>query len=158
MSKEENPVRRWFQSTSNRTFIAYPLLLATIEVTLHRGMIAVNPWAVPLLALGYLQYKLVGSYRSQMGGGGPGLSVPPQRLVTGGPYRFVRNPMYLGHLIFLAGLALVLRSWAGAALLAANAVWFHRRVLGDEAHLAQLFGTDYAAYAARVKRWIPGIL
>ena len=158
MSNADNPVLRWFQSTSNRTFVAYPLLLATIELALHRDTFAVNTWALPLLAWGYLQYKLVGAYRSRMGGGGPGLSVPPQRLVTGGPYRFARNPMYLGHLIFLAGLALALRSWTGGALLAANAVWFHRRVLGDEARLAQLFGADYATYAARVKRWIPGVV
>ena len=158
MSKAANPVWRWFQSTSNRTFVAYPLMLAAIELAIHRGAIAVNPWATPLLAWGYLQYKLVGIYRSRMGGGGPGLSVPPQRLVTEGPYRLVRNPMYLGHLIFLAGLALVLRSWIGAALFVAQVVWFQQRVVGDEARLAQLFGADYAAYAARVKRWIPGVV
>ena len=158
MSNGQNPVLRWLRSTSTKTFVVYPLILAAIELALQQGTIAVNPRALPLLAWGYLQYKLVGTYRSQMGGGGPGLAVPPQRLVTGGPYRWVRNPMYLGHLIFLAGLALALRSWVGAALLAANVVWFHRRVLGDEARLAQLFGVDYATYAARVKRWIPGVV
>jgi protein-S-isoprenylcysteine O-methyltransferase Ste14 len=35
--------------------------------------------------------------------------------------------------------------------------WFHRRVIGDEARLSELFGEEYSAYTRRVKRWIPGI-
>lgn len=151
-------VRRWLKSTSNRTFVVYPLLVVAVEWALHRSAPVIAPWALPLLAWGYLQYRFVGAYRLRLGGGGPGLSVPPERLVTDGPYRFTRNPMYLGHLIFLAGLALLLRSWFGAVLFAAHAVWFQRRVVRDEAHLREQFGTRYVAYAARVKRWIPGVV
>ena len=39
-------------------------------------------------------------------GDATGMDVPPQRIISQGPYRFTRNPMYLGHLIFMAGLAL----------------------------------------------------
>jgi len=77
--------------------------------------------------------------------------------VVRGPYRYTRNPMYLGHLIFFAGLALTLDSWLGAALFAFHAVWFDRRARGDEARLAQLFGQPYRDYRSRVKRWVPGI-
>jgi protein-S-isoprenylcysteine O-methyltransferase Ste14 len=63
--------------------------------------------------------------------------------------------MYLGHLIFMLGLALTFRSWLALAILVVNAVWFDRRVRGDEAHLEKMFGADYLAYKARVKRWIP---
>ena len=66
--------------------------------------------------------------------------------------------MYLGHLIFMAGLALTFWSWFALILFAARAVWFHARVLRDEARLEGLFGAEYAAYRARVKRWIPGVL
>jgi protein-S-isoprenylcysteine O-methyltransferase Ste14 len=38
-----------------------------------------------------------------------------------------------------------------------NAIWFHRRVLDDEARLRALFGAQYTDYQARVKRWIPGV-
>ncbi|MGZ5084655.1 MAG: methyltransferase family protein, partial [Usitatibacter sp.] len=76
-----------------------------------------NPWGLALLAWGYLQYKWVGAYRTRLGGGGPGVSVPPERIVAEGPYRFVRNPMYLGHLIFFAGIAVTLGSWLAAAVL-----------------------------------------
>jgi protein-S-isoprenylcysteine O-methyltransferase Ste14 len=148
----------WLSSTSKRTFVLWPVLLLGAEGALQQGVPQVEPWALPLLAWGYLQYHLVGRYRLRQGGGGPGISIPPERLVTGGPYRFCRNPMYLGHLIFLAGLALSLRSWLAAAVFVFNAVWFDRRVRADEARLAELFGEPYRDYAARVRRWIPGIL
>ena len=149
---------KWLSSTSNRTFVLWPVLLFCAEAALQQGIPRIEIWALPLLAWGYLQYYLVGRYRVREGGGGPGLSVPPERLVTGGPYRYTRNPMYLGHLVFLAGLALALRSWLGALVLVLHAAWFHRRVKGDEARLAALFGGPYRDYAARVRRWIPGIL
>jgi protein-S-isoprenylcysteine O-methyltransferase Ste14 len=51
---------------------------------------------------------LVGRFRTHLGGGGPGFGVLPDRIVEDGPYRYVRNPMYLGHLIFMLGLAVTL--------------------------------------------------
>ena len=149
---------KWLSSTSNRTFVLWPLLLYCAESAIQQGVPRIELWGLPLLAWGYLQYHLVGRYRLREGGGGPGLSVPPERLVTGGPYRCCRNPMYLGHLIFLAGLALALRSWLGAVVLVLHAAWFQGRVKGDEQRLAALFGEPYRDYAARVRRWIPGIL
>jgi protein-S-isoprenylcysteine O-methyltransferase Ste14 len=149
---------RWLSSTSNRTFVLWPVVLLCVEAALQRGVPRIQLWALPLLAWGYLQYRLIGNYRSREGGGGPGLSIPPERLVTGGPYRFCRNPMYLGHLIFLAGIAVALDSWLAAAVFVFHAAWFDRRVRDDEARLSALFGDPYRAYLARVKRWIPGLL
>jgi protein-S-isoprenylcysteine O-methyltransferase Ste14 len=148
---------RWLKSTSNRTFIVWPVALYAIEAAIQRGVPVIHAWALPLLAWGYLQYKWVGRYRTRLGGGGPGLSVPPERIVQQGPYRFVRNPMYLGHMIFFAGLALVLGSWIAAAVLAFHVVWFDRRAREDEAHLESIFGEPYREYRRRVKRWLPGI-
>jgi hypothetical protein len=151
-------LRRWLRSTSNRTFIAWPLALLAAEALLQRGMPEVHGWGIAVLAWGYLQYRLVGNYRSRLGGGGPGISVPPDRIVEAGPYRWVRNPMYLGHLIFFAGIALTLGSWIALAVLAFHVFWFDRRVREDEAHLASLFGDPYRDYCRRVKRWIPGVV
>ena len=148
---------RWLGGTSNRTFIAWPLALVLLEAAIQRGAPQVNPWGLPLLAWGYLQYKLVGVYRARLGGGGPGVSVPPDRIVDRGPYGWVRNPMYLGHLVFFAGLALTLQSWVAAAVFAFHTLWFDRRVREDESRLEALFGEPYRAYRARVKRWIPGV-
>jgi protein-S-isoprenylcysteine O-methyltransferase Ste14 len=149
---------RWFRSTSNRTFVLWPIALLCAEAALQNGLPRIEPWALPLLAWGYMQYRLVGNYRLKEGGGGPGISIPPERLVTGGPYRFCRNPMYLGHLIFLGGLAFALGSWLAAAVLVFHAAWFDRRVRDDEARLTALFGDPYREYLARVKRWIPRLL
>ena len=85
------------------------------------------------------------------------MDTPPERLVTSGPFALCRNPMYLGHIIFLAGLALSLQSWLAAALAAGTAVWFQFRVRRDERRLAERFGEPYRQYCARVKRWVPAL-
>ena len=158
MSAAGRAAARWLSSTSNRTFVLWPILLYCAETALQQGIPWIEIWGLPLLAWGYLQYRLVGNYRLREGGGGPGLSIPPERLVTAGPYRYCRNPMYLGHLIFLAGLAIALDSWLAAAVLVFHAAWFDRRVRDDETRLTALFGDPYREYLARVKRWIPGLL
>lgn len=148
----------WLRSTPNRTFVLYPLCVVAVELIHQGGSLAVVPWGVPLLAWGYLQYRLVGRYRLGIAKGGPGLATPPEQLVVDGPYGYVRNPMYLGHLIFLLGLAITFWSWLALALFAVHVVWFDRRARGDEASLAIRFGAPYADYKARVKRWIPGVV
>jgi len=158
VTRSSGAAMRWLRSTSNRTFVLWPIVLLAAEAAIQQGVPRIQFWALPLLAWGYLQYRLIGNYRSREGGGGPGLSIPPERLVTGGPYRFCRNPMYLGHLIFLAGLAFALDSWLAAAVLVFHAAWFDRRVRDDEGRLTALFGDPYREYLARVKRWVPGLL
>jgi protein-S-isoprenylcysteine O-methyltransferase Ste14 len=106
---------------------------------------------------GYLQYRLCGLFRIKHGGGGPGLETPPQRLVATGPYAYTRNPMYLGHIIYLIGLSLTLQSWFATAITIAVALWFHARVRGDERKLAEQLGQPYIEYTESVKRWVPGL-
>lgn len=151
-------LQRWLGRTPVQTFILCPLAVAAFELALHRGRLSIVPWGVPLLAWGYLQYLLVGRYRLPRSGGSAGMEVPPERIITAGPYRYTRNPMYLGHLIFLAALAVFFWSWFALILLVLRAAWFHRRVLHDEARLESIFGDEYRTYRARVKRWIPGVL
>jgi protein-S-isoprenylcysteine O-methyltransferase Ste14 len=148
----------WLGRTPVQTFILCPLAVIGFELALRGQGIAIVRWGLPLIAWGYLQYRLVGRYRLRQGGGGPGMAAAPQRIVAQGPYRYTRNPMYLGHLIFMLGLALTFWSWFGLILFAARAAWFQHRVLGDEARLAASFGAEYAAYRARVKRWVPGVI
>jgi protein-S-isoprenylcysteine O-methyltransferase Ste14 len=150
-------LRGLLERTPLRTFVIYPLCVIAFELAIRRGNLAIVPWGTPLLAWGYLQYRLTGHYRVGHGGGGPGITVPPEHLVEDGLYAYTRNPMYLGHLIFMLGLAVTFWSWFALILFAVNAIWFHRRVLDDEARLLKLFGTPYADYQARVKRWIPGV-
>jgi len=149
---------RWLKRTPVQTFVLCPLAVIVAELALHRGALTLVPWGVPLLAWGYLQYFLVGRYRLPQAGGSQGMEVPPDRIIATGPYRYTRNPMYLGHLIFMLGLALTFWSWFALLLLVARAAWFHRRVLHDEQRLRARFGADYAAYRKQVHRWIPGVL
>lgn len=99
---------RWLSRSPVQTFILCPLLVVAFELVRRRGELTIEPGGVVLLAWGYLQYLLVGRFRTHLGGGGPGFGVLPDRIVEDGPYRYVRNPMYLGHLIFMLGLAVTL--------------------------------------------------
>lgn len=129
-----------------------PALVATERLARRRG---VRPAWLPLLAWGAAQYHLTGRYRLRHGGGPPGMSQGyPERLVTSGPYAWSRNPMYLGHLVFLAGLVPASRSPVAVAAFAAAVPWFRARVRRDEERLTRLFGEEYRAYLARVPRWI----
>lgn len=150
-------MRNRLGSTSFRTFLLYPVVLVAWELAINRGKLNLEPAFLPLLAWGYLQYHLIGKYRIRRGGGGPGMDTPPERLVTTGPFAWCRNPMYLGHVIFLVGLTLTLQSALAAAITAYTVVWFQFRVARDERRLAERFGQPYLDYKARVRRWIPGL-
>ena len=153
-----NSLKGWLKKTPRRTFVLYPGCIIAIELIIHRGSLVIVPWGIPFLLWGYLQYRLSGQYRTAHGGGGPGLDVPPSRVVDTGIYAYTRNPMYLGHLIFLSGLAITFWSVPALMLLLANIFWFNKRVLGDEAHMETRFGSKYLAYSGKVKRWIPWLL
>jgi len=82
----------------------------------------------------------------------------PQRasaLVTGGIYRFTRNPMYAGMALLLTGWAVVLSAlWAFLGP-AAFVLYINRfQIAPEERALRALFGEAWSAYAARVRRWL----
>jgi hypothetical protein len=149
-------IAKLLRRTPLRTFVLYPLLTIAWEFLIH-GRLDLHPIFLPLMAWGYLQYRLCGVYRRRRGGGGPGIETPPERLVLSGPYAYTRNPMYLGHIIFLAGLALTLHSPVAAAIAVATAIWFHVRVRRDETRLVERWGEAYRRYLSITKRWIPGL-
>ncbi|HXT71977.1 MAG TPA: methyltransferase [Vicinamibacterales bacterium] len=79
---------------------------------------------------------------------------PPVHLVTSGPYRRSRNPMYVAMSILILGWALAFHStailWYALVMVGA----FHARILlGEEPRLARVFGEAWTAYRARVPRW-----
>src|SRR5271156_466887 len=91
-----------------------------------------------------------------IGRGTPAPFAPPRRLVIRGPYRFVRNPMYIGAALALAGAALFYKSAPLVAYAAAFLVICHLFVLAyEEPRLRRTFGADYEAYCQRVRRWWP---
>jgi protein-S-isoprenylcysteine O-methyltransferase Ste14 len=92
------------------------------------------------------------------GKGTPAPFDPPRHLVVRGPYRFVRNPMYLGATLALAGAALFYGSlslfgYAATFLFAASLF-----VLGyEEPRLRHTFGPEYEVYCHTVSRWLPQV-
>jgi len=82
---------------------------------------------------------------------------PGHALVTGGPYRYVRHPSYLGMLLAFAGWALVFRSAIGLAVMALGLPLLARRIEDEEALLASQFGERYAEYRRRTWRLLPGV-
>jgi len=94
-----------------------------------------------------------------VGRGTPAPFAPPHRLVTRGPYRFVRNPMYIGVGLTFAGAAVFYKSlpllgYTGLFVLVSHpfVVWY------EEPALRRTFGQEYDAYCGRVRRWWPTLL
>ena len=91
-----------------------------------------------------------------IGKGTPAPFDPPRKLVIRGPYRFVRNPMYIGAALALAGAALFYKSAPLLAYATAFLIVCHLFVLAyEEPTLRRTFGADYQAYCQRVSRWWP---
>jgi protein-S-isoprenylcysteine O-methyltransferase Ste14 len=148
---------RFFSRTPVRTFVIYPTIVVVWQLAVNGSQFQPNFYFAPLMIWGYLQYRLCGRYRLTRGGGGPGLETPPEHLVATGLYAYTRNPMYLGHIIFLVGLAMTLQSWIAGLITIGAAIWFHMRVVGDENKLIERLGKPYIDYLLKVKRWIPGL-
>ena len=90
--------------------------------------------------------------------GTPAVFDPPRRLVVSGPYRFMRNPMYTGMALVLAGEALVFPNLTSAMLLTLLlfiAIFTMVVIAYEEPVLREKFGADYVAYCREVRRWIP---
>lgn len=88
-----------------------------------------------------------------------GTSVNPYRpttaVLTGGPFRLTRNPMYLAMAIQYVGLALLFNALWAIALLPVALVVVHFTVIQrEERYLEQKFGEQYRNYKARVRRWL----
>jgi len=91
-----------------------------------------------------------------VGRGTPAPFDPPRRLVVRGPYRRVRNPMYVGAAVALGAAALFYRSLALLAFTAGFLLVTHLFVIGyEEPALRRTFGAEYDAYCAAVRRWWP---
>lgn len=80
---------------------------------------------------------------------------PTTALVTGGLYRFSRNPIYVGFALIYVGFAFAMDSWAALAMLLPCLVVIDRAViLREEAYLTGKFGVEWTTYATRVRRWL----
>lgn len=110
--------------------------------------------ALPLIIGGLLLDGAAAGYFRRLG-----TAVQPWKpttvLATGGPYRFSRNPIYLGFAITYAGLAVAMDSVL-VLLLLIPCLWVIDRfvIQREERYLSAKFGAGYDAYRARVRRWL----
>lgn len=80
---------------------------------------------------------------------------PVSRIVTHGPYRFTRNPMYLGLTIaYIGGILLMNDVWPVVLLPIALLLLIHFVIEREEQYLSTAFGAEYDEYRRRVRRWI----
>jgi protein-S-isoprenylcysteine O-methyltransferase Ste14 len=110
---------------------------------------------VLMVAGGTLASACVATFVTR-GEGTPAPFDPPRNFVAAGPYRFVRNPMYIGSFTVLFGFGLYEQS---VAILLFTLPWLLSAhlfvVLYEELHLRSMFGTPYNAYCRSVRRWLP---
>ncbi len=79
----------------------------------------------------------------------------PSKLIAAGPYRWSRNPMYLGMAIILLGIGLALGTLAPFAVIPLF-VWLIQKhfIVHEEAMLEKHFGSNYQEYKRRIRRWL----
>ncbi len=122
---------------------------------------SIAPWlrpaGIPIAVIGALLAAWCGATFVTKGRGTPAPFDPPREFVASGPYRFVRNPMYIGGASVILGAGLALASPSIVLLAGLFLVLAHLLVvLYEERTLARRFGPSYAEYKAAVRRWLPG--
>lgn len=109
-----------------------------------------------LLIVGTLIYLICVMEFAVRGRGTPAPIDAPRRLVVGGLYRFVRNPMYIGVLSVVLGWAFLSKSLELMGYAALLALAFHAFIrLYEEPALTKQFGPEYESYLRTVHRWVP---
>lgn len=126
-------------------------------------------WLVPITRLPGLPARLAGVVCLLVGAGlahsgekvmhRAGTNVRPDRpttaLVTEGPFRYSRNPLYVGVTLMYTGLALLIPAlWPLLLLVPVLLVMRWGVIAREERYLERKFGEPYRAYLARVRRWI----
>jgi protein-S-isoprenylcysteine O-methyltransferase Ste14 len=142
--------------------VTVPAVVAGLVPWLVTGL-STNGWWLPLRVLGGL---MIGAGIAVLlpafvrfvveGTGTPAPIAPTERLVVGGAYRYVRNPMYLAVAALIFGQALLLGQTAlvlyGVAFCVIVAAFVHGY---EEPALSRRFGTEYEDYRRAVPAWLP---
>ena len=116
---------------------------------------AVALW--PGLALGVLGVGIAiwGRRMMQVAGTNINPALPTTAIVTSGPFRFSRNPLYLAATLLYLGLTLAFNTWWGIVVLVPFLIIMHRGVvLREERYLERKFGDSYRRYRSKVSRYL----
>ncbi len=125
------------------------LPLPFIPATVPAGWLGA---AVFVLALALFAWAIVTMIRADSN---VPTSQPTTTIVDNGPYRLTRNPIYVGMMLGLIGLAIALNSlWLLLTLVPFALVIRYGVVAREEAYLERKFGDVYRRYRARIRRWL----
>ena len=138
-------------------FLLSLIAMAALHWVAPLARVIPRPWnwlgLVPLLA--GIALSVTGARLFARLGTGIKPFSPATHLVTTGPYRFTRNPMYLGLVMSLIGVAAMLGTLTPWLVVPAFAWWIGRRFIAqEETMLEERFGEEYVKFKARVRRWI----
>ena len=135
-------------------YVPWRLLRHSVPVT------GTEKWlAIAVIAAGIAIYLYTAFWGfALIGGGTPAPIAPTNTLVVRGLHHYVRNPMYIGVALVIAGQAWLFHSLHIAIYLACFWLIAHLFVLFyEEPTLSKQFGEEYERYRAQVPRWIPKI-
>jgi protein-S-isoprenylcysteine O-methyltransferase Ste14 len=133
-----------------------PWLITWWQVAPYPGAEWLRPLGLLVIAAGVAVLLSAFARFALQGLGTPAPIYPTDRLIVGGAYRHVRNPMYLAVLAIVAGQVILFGSAALAAYAVLVATAFHLFVvLYEEPTLARRFPADYRRYRTHVRRWLP---
>jgi protein-S-isoprenylcysteine O-methyltransferase Ste14 len=116
-----------------------------------------NPltWAGAIIAIGGVALTVRGAREFQRAGTNVNPFQPALKIVSSGPYRFTRNPMYLGMIVFMLGFSLLLSLEWGLILTPVLWFAFDRLIVArEEAYLSRKFGQPYSDLLTRTRRWL----
>ena len=127
-----------------------PLFPGSVLPTPHRYWIGAVVCVVSVLVLVVWPAR-----QFQETGQDPKPWTPTPEIIVSGTYRYTRNPMYLGMLVFCLGFAIIL-SEAWVLILTPVCGWliYQTAIRHEEAYLEEKFGESYRAYKTTVRRWI----
>lgn len=139
----------------------YLALTIVLMVVLHRALPIAQLIGPPLSWLGWVSIAAgigIAVWAERLfarAGTGVRPFTPSTELVIAGPYRFTRNPMYLGMMLVLTG-GFLLAGSLGSLLPIPFFFWLIRQrfVLPEEEHMIRHFGDDYRQYRKEVRRWL----
>jgi protein-S-isoprenylcysteine O-methyltransferase Ste14 len=146
-SAEANPTRLWSWlavELARRGIL--PIQIAYLAITILAVVLAILGAGFRLWGTAYLGRTVVSGNAMQAG-----------EVVAAGPYRHVRNPLYLGSMLTALAVSILMPASGALFFVVALSIFVVRLALGEEAFLKAKIGDAYVEYCRKVSRWLPSI-